>query len=135
AWNATGQFYGGVVAVRAETLDMSGSMSVTGLGFAGGQAVVAGVPPAGAGSTVYVTAAIASGAEKGEGIAGNQAAYDGLGGRNGRGAPANGGGGGNGTNAGGGGGANGHNGLVWNGQGNPNTSIAGWITAWNLDPT
>jgi hypothetical protein len=123
AWNSTAQFYGGIVAIRAETLDMSGSITVSGLGFAGAIGVNAGA--AGGGSVVYRTATIADGAPKGEGVAGNVATYDGLNGRYGRGAPANGGGGGNGTNAGGGGGANGHNGVTWDGQGNTNAA-AGW---------
>ncbi len=58
-----------------------------------------------------------------------------LNGAYGRGAPANGGGGGDSHNAGGGGGANGDNGVTWSGEGNPDTSVASYTTAWNLDGT
>jgi len=77
------------------------------------------------------------GAEKGEGIAGNQIVYDSFndgGARYGKGAPANGGGGGNGHNAGGGGGANAGDIASWkNGIGNPDVSNGNFITAWALD--
>ena len=74
------------------------------------------------------------GAEKGESIAGNSTIYAALGGRYGRGAPANGGGGGNDHNTAGGGGANGNNGVAYNGFGNPDTTTdVNWKTAWDLD--
>src|SRR6185295_2136175 len=74
-----------------------------------------------------------SGAEKGEGIAGNQGDYDNFGGRYDRGAPANGGGGGNGHTAGGGGGGNAGIIASWNGYGVPDVSTGSWATAWNLE--
>ena len=134
AWPTAAPFYGGVVALRAENLSLQGTINVSGRGFQGGQTFVAGVFT-NFGTTLYVSANSDLGGEKGEGIAGNQVVYDGLGGRYGRGAPANGGGGGDGHNSGGGGGGNGHNGIVWRGQGNPDTSGAGWAAAWNLDPS
>ncbi|MBK9927935.1 MAG: DUF11 domain-containing protein [Anaerolineales bacterium] len=140
AWNGS---TGGVAAVVAQTtVTINGSINVVGMGFRGGvrenntTAFPATMPDyaftdAGGGQN--------SGAQKGESIAGFTADYDALGGAfpggYGRGAPANGGGGGNAHNAGGGGGANGYNGIAWNGQGNPNNSVAGWVTAWGFDPT
>jgi len=132
AWNGT---TGGVAAVHVQnTTTVNGAIDVTGLGFRGGVRENNTTPPV-ANKPGYIYNDSFSGAEKGESIAGFQADYDALGGRYGRGAPANGGGGGNAHNAGGGGGANGDSGLIWNGQGNPDNSVAGWTTAWNLDPT
>ncbi len=132
AWNGS---TGGVVAAIVQgTATVSGSIHANGLGFRGG-AIDNNTTAAGTDVTDYVANASTSGAEKGEGIAGAQATYDGLGGRYNRGAPANGGGGGNAHNAGGGGGANGGSTQGWNGQGVPDTSVATWVTAWNLDGT
>lgn len=132
AWNGS---TGGVVAAIVDgTLTVNGSIHANGLGFRGG-AIDNDTTAAGTNVTAYVAATTADGAEKGESIAGSQATYDGLGGRYNRGAPANGGGGGNAHNAGGGGGANGGNAAGWNGQGVPDTSVAGWVTAWNIDGT
>lgn len=132
AWNGT---TGGVVAAIVQgAATVNGSVSATGLGFRGGasdnftSAAATDVP-------LYVSASSSDGAEKGEGIAGFQAGYDAIGGRYGRGAPANGGGGGNSHNAGGGGGANGGSAVGWNGQGRPDASVAAWAAAWNIDGT
>lgn len=126
---------GGVVAVIVDgTLTVNGTIHANALGFRGG-AIENNTTDAGTDVTAYVSAASTAGGEKGESIAGSQTAYDGLGGRYNRGAPANGGGGGNAHNAGGGGGANGGNAAGWSGQGIPDTSGVGWATAWNLDGT
>jgi len=75
-----------------------------------------------------------NGAYKGESIAGYQNDYNPFGGGVCRGAPANGGGGGDSWNGGGGGGANGGNVAGWiNGDGIPDISQAGYVTAWNLE--
>jgi uncharacterized repeat protein (TIGR01451 family) len=132
AWNGS---TGGIVAAIVDgTATVSGSINANGLGFRGG-AIDNVTTAAGTDVPAYVASTTADGAEKGESIAGSQATYDGLGGRYNRGAPANGGGGGNAHNAGGGGGANGGNAAGWNGQGLPDTSVAGWATAWNIDGT
>jgi hypothetical protein len=127
---------GGVIALHvtgATTVNGTGTIDATGIGFRGG---ATDNDASANGILTYRGTVAANGAEKGEGIAGYQAAYDTLGGRFGRGAPANGGGGGNAHNAGGGGGANGKALMgftAWNGFGvmdpNPN-----WLTAWQLDP-
>ncbi|HMY21013.1 MAG TPA: hypothetical protein PKA58_32035, partial [Polyangium sp.] len=90
---------GGVVAVHvtgATTINGTGAIDASAIGFRGG----ATDNDASANDIVsYRGTVAANGAEKGEGIAGYQAAYDALNGRYGRGAPANGGGGGNAHNA------------------------------------
>ncbi len=132
AWNGS---TGGVVALIVDgTATVNGSIHANAFGFRGG-AIENDTTAAGTDVTAYVAATSAEGGEKGESIAGSQTAYDGLGGRYNRGAPANGGGGGNAHNAGGGGGANGGSVAGWSGQGIPDTSGAGWATAWNLDGT
>jgi uncharacterized repeat protein (TIGR01451 family) len=133
AWNGT---TGGVVAAIVQnTATVNGSINANGRGFRGG-AIDNDTTAAGTDVNLYVGTATANGAEKGESIAGYQATYDSAaGGRYGRGAPANGGGGGNAHNAGGGGGANGGATSGWNGQGVPDTSVAGWVTAWGIDGT
>jgi uncharacterized repeat protein (TIGR01451 family) len=131
-WNGS---TGGIVAAIVDgTATVNGSINANGLGFRGG-AIDNVTTAAGTDVPAYVASTTADGAEKGESIAGSQATYDGLGGRYNRGAPANGGGGGNAHNAGGGGGANGGNAAGWNGQGVPDTSVAGWVTAWGIDGT
>lgn len=131
-WNGS---TGGVVAVIVDgTLTVNGAIHANALGFRGG-VIENDTTDAGTDVTAYVSAVSTAGGEKGESIVGSQAAYDGLGGRYNRGAPANGGGGGNAHNAGGGGGANGGNAAGWSGQGIPDTSGVGWATAWNLDGT
>ncbi len=132
AWNGS---TGGIVAAIVDgTATVNGSINANGRGFRGG-AIDNDTTATGTDVPAYVATTTADGAEKGESIAGSQATYDGLGGRYNRGAPANGGGGGNAHNAGGGGGANGGSALGWNGQGVPDTSVAGWVTAWNIDGT
>ena len=132
AWNGS---TGGVAAFIVDgTLTVNGSINANALGFRGG-AVDNSSAASGTDVTTRRSTDAANGAEKGEGIAGSQATYDALNGRYGRGAPANGGGGGNSHNAGGGGGANGGSSVGWNGQGQPDTSVAGWVTAWNIDGT
>ncbi|MEO1450202.1 MAG: PKD domain-containing protein, partial [Bacteroidota bacterium] len=128
AWDGS---TGGIVAIAAEntiTVDSNGEISVEGKGFRGGTRR----NTATYGITTYYSATESHGGEKGEGIVGYQTEYDALGGRYGRGAPANGGGGGNAHNTGGGGGANGHSGIVWNGQGNMCSGCVG-AAAWALD--
>lgn len=132
AWNGS---TGGIAAFLVDgTLTVNGSINANGRGFRGG-AIDNSSSASGTDVTAYVASAATDGAEKGEGIAGYQGSYDTAGGRYGRGAPANGGGGGNSHNAGGGGGANGGSSVGWNGQGRPDTSVAGWVTAWNIDGT
>jgi hypothetical protein len=130
AWN--GQI-GGVVAIHAQnTVQLDGRIDVSALGFRGG-APDNVTTAEGTDVALYVGNSDANGAEKGESIAGYQAAYDALTGRYARGAPANGGGGGNAHNAGGGGGSNGRRGGTWTGQGVMLGSVAG-AAAWALDP-
>lgn len=128
-WNGT---FGGVVAIEVNgltTLINGGKIDVTGQGFRGGlmdnQSSYAQMD--------YAYPNQNAGGEKGESIAGFGPEYAPLGGRYGRGAPANGGGGGNAHNAGGGGGANAGSELPWNGLGNPDLSNPAWVTAWNLE--
>ncbi len=129
-WNGS---TGGVVAVHVQnTTSISGSIDVTAMGFRGGVVDNDSADP-GQNITTYRSGASDNGAEKGEGIAGSSATYDGLNGRYGRGAPANGGGGGDAHNAGGGGGANGNSGTTWTGQGVMNGTITG-ANAWSRDP-
>jgi uncharacterized repeat protein (TIGR01451 family) len=131
-WNGS---TGGVAAAIVDgTATVNGNINANGRGFRGGVLDNA-TTAAGTDVTAYVATTTADGAEKGESIAGYQAGYDAIGGRYNRGAPANGGGGGNAHNAGGGGGANGGSAVGWNGQGVPDTSVAAWVTAWNIDGT
>jgi hypothetical protein len=141
AWNG---LTGGIVAVHVQgTTTVNGQIDLNGKGFRGG--AIVNNSGNNAGSTTYRSNGSYTaggygsggfpednvvGGEKGEGIAGSQTNYDSLNGRYGRGAPGNGGGGGTGHNAGGGGGANGNNGVTWNGLGNPDNSVTGWVTAW-----
>lgn len=127
-WNG---IRGGVVALYVrDGITLNGAIDVSGRGFRGG--AIDNQTNTGIGS-LYRSGLATDGAEKGEGIAGTTAIYDLLGGRYGRGAPANGGGGGNAHNAGGGGGANGNSGNVWTGQGIMSSSVVG-AAAWTLDP-
>jgi len=137
AWNATS---GGVLAVEVlgqTTINAGGKIDVTGLGFRGGTALTTSFSTV-YGGLRYADANQAEGAEKGEGIAGDQSIYatfNAGGAGYCRGAAANAGGGGNAHNAGGGGGANAGNINNWNdGVGNPDISNANYITAWNLEP-
>ncbi len=125
---------GGVVAIQAQTSAAIGGagIDVSGRGFRGGAAddVTTGPP----GTTTIRSPSNATGAEKGESIAGFEALYDSaFNGRYGRGAAANGGGGGDAHNAGGGGGANGNTNNAWTGAGVMSAAVVG-AAAWNLDP-
>ena len=127
---------GGVVAVRADSITVRGSIDANGAGFRGGNGGNRGGYGMAGDQTAYVgttTGGSPVGAEKGEGIAGSSTDYDTMGGRGGRGAPANGGGGGNSLRAGGGGGAHAGNAALWSGQGVMNAGVVG-ATAWSLDP-
>ncbi|MEO5569383.1 MAG: T9SS type A sorting domain-containing protein [Bacteroidia bacterium] len=123
---------GGIVAAEVnQHTTLNGSINADGQGFRGG--VVEQNASLPGNHTTYASVIANDGAEKGEGIAGYQATYDGLGGRYGRGAPANGGGGGNSHNSSGGGGGNAGNILLWDGLGNPDNSTSGAKAAWNLE--
>ncbi|MEO8086436.1 MAG: hypothetical protein ABI763_06435, partial [Bacteroidota bacterium] len=129
-WNGT---TGGIVAVEVNgTTTINGSINVVGKGFRGG-AVEQNSTCCPGNHSKYASASSSDGAEKGEGIGGTTTTYDALGGRYGRGAPANGGGGGNSHNAAGGGGSNGGTVASWDGLGNPDNSVVNWVTAWNLE--
>jgi len=130
-WNGTS---GGILAVEvlgSTTINAGGIISASGLGFRGG--IINSI--ASYGALRYADSNPVEGAEKGEGIAGDQAFYDSnFNGRYGRGAAANAGGGGNGHNSGGGGGSNAGLLTSWNkGVGNPDVSSANFISAWGLD--
>jgi len=128
-WDGTS---GGVVAIEVEgttTINSGGSIDASTLGFRGGAA--SGSQSSVTGGTRFADSNPLEGAEKGEGIAGDQALYDTFnngGARYCSGAPANGGGGGNAHNAGGGGGSNAGNINNWNdGVGIPDpTYNASW---------
>jgi hypothetical protein len=128
AWNGT---VGGVVAVHAEnTLQLDGSIDVSGKGFRGGAAHDSTNTTGQV--AVYRSTDPTAGGEKGEGIAGYGTEY--TTGQYGRGAPANAGGGGDSHNGGGGGGANARSGLTWTGQGVMLATVGG-AAAWALDPS
>ncbi len=127
-WNGT---IGGVLAVEVDqNTVINGSIDATGRGFRGGTLV--GDNLAGFANNMGSTDPN-YGARKGEGIAGNDADYDPMGGRYGRGAAANAGGGGCGHNGGGGGGANAGLPGNWKGMGVADPNVA-YTAAWNLDP-
>ena len=131
SWNG---ITGGIVAVSVSgTCTLNGDIDVSGKGFRGG---VRDNNTSGTGTIVsdFISNSSFIGAEKGESIVGYHAEYDALGGRYGRGAPANVGGGGLAHNSGGGGGANASNGNTWNGQGVMSTAEPSWSQAWALDP-
>lgn len=128
AWNGT---IGGIVSIEVNGATViKGTIDVSGLGFRGGATDNSAALP---GTNIWSSNNASSGAEKGEGIAGYQGDYNGVGGKYGRGAPANGGGGGNAHNAGGGGGSNANPGGTWTGKGKPYNSTANFISAWNLE--
>ena len=130
AWNGT---TGGVIAIEVDgntVINAGGSIDASGLGFRGGTLSTGAFFGAGA----WCHNNPQEGARKGESIAGDVATY--LANFNGqycRGAVANGGGGANSNNAGGGGGANAGDTSLYTGFGNPDVSVAGYITAWNLE--
>lgn len=133
-YGSSGRRKGGLVVIHAENgITLDGEINVLGKGFRAGvieQFSTTNFTPI---YDDYFYNDPFFGAEKGESIAGFGPEYDALGGRYGRGAPANGGGGGGAHNAGGGGGANGNNTLTWNGNGVMCTSCTG-AAAWNVDP-
>ena len=106
---------------------INGNIDVSNLGFRGGQTDVFSNS-----GNQYASTSAGEGAEKGEGIAGDQAYYDtNLHGRYARGAAGNAGGGGDGENAGGGGGSNAGNPSSWfNGVGVPDPTYNG---PWSLE--
>jgi len=130
-WNGTS---GGVLAVEVNGITtVNGTVDVSKLGFRGALATNSSISSAfGAGR--YADSNPAEGAEKGEGIYGDQSDYDLMndgGARYTRGAAANAGGGGNGQSAGGGGGSNAGNPSNWNnGAGVPDPI---YNTAWALE--
>jgi gliding motility-associated-like protein len=142
AWNGT---TGGVVAVEvngALTINGTGKISASALGFRGGivqtsssaeSGVTASSPantnPTSNGSSFLGSNLIDQGARKGEGIGGYTTEYALVSSEFGRGAPANGGGGGGIKNAGGGGGANVGAGT-YTGKGVPNAAYA---AAWTQE--
>jgi gliding motility-associated-like protein len=116
AWNGTS---GGVLALEVNgvtTINSGGTIDVSNLGFRGGTALNSNQSSVFGGGR-YADSNPLEGAEKGEGIYGDQSDYDLMndgGARQCRGAAANAGGGGNGHNAGGGGGSNAGNPSNWN---------------------
>lgn len=134
AWNGS---TGGIIAIEANgAIVINGTIDASGLGFRGGLLKQTSTCcPQGTGNALlFATTNNSLGAAKGEGIGGDTTAYDGLGGRYGRGPAANGGGGGNIHNTGGGGGSNGDNGVAWNGLGIPDTiTVSNWKQAWDLE--
>ena len=133
AWNGT---IGGVIAIEVDgntTINAGGSINASALGFRGG--VITGKTAGSVfGGTSYGNSSINEGGYKGESIAGSVLDYSAnFNGPFCRGAVANGGGGGNGNNSGGGGGANAGDTLLYTGTGNPDISVPGYITAWNLE--
>ncbi len=130
-WNGT---TGGVLAVEVKgntVINSGGKISASGKGFRGAALFTPSAPR----SQIvwYSCTSIEVAANKGEGIAGFDNDYTIYGGKFCRGAAANAGGGGNIWNAGGGGGANAGSIPSWTGQGNPDTTVPGWITAWNIE--
>ncbi|MBI2723321.1 MAG: gliding motility-associated C-terminal domain-containing protein [Bacteroidetes bacterium] len=133
AWNGT---IGGVIAIEVlgnTTINSSGRINASALGFRGG--FDNGKLVGGGGGSSWGRVDQAEGAFKGEGIAGDTALYHALfNGPRCKGAVANAGGGGNSNNAGGGGGANAGDTGAYTGLGNPDISLPKYITAWNLEP-
>jgi len=131
-WNGT---IGGVIALEVlgnTTINASGRIEASATGFRGGAVVPRFTGIFGGGAWGHNNQQ--EGAYKGESIAGDTALYNVLfNGQYCKGAVANGGGGGNANNAGGGGGANGGDTALYVGTGNPDISVAGYITAWNLE--
>jgi hypothetical protein len=128
AWNGS---FGGIVAAFVQNQStINGAIDVSGQGFRGGALSDNGL---GFNSVIWRSTSAEVGAHKGEGVAGSVGDYDTLGGRFGRGAPANGGGGGTSHNTGGGGGANGNNGNAYTGAGMMDGTAVG-AAAWSLDP-
>lgn len=131
SWNGT---TGGILALEVygnTTINTGAKISATGKGFRGAALYNPATPRS---QTLYYSSStLTVSANKGEGIAGYDNDYTAFGGKYCRGAAANAGGGGNVWNSGGGGGANAGSVTSWTGQGKPDTSIAGWSAAWNLE--
>jgi len=132
-WNGT---TGGVIAIEVDgntIINAGGAINASGLGFRGG-AITGKTVGSVFGGGSFGNSSINEGGYKGESIAGSVLDYStNFNGPFCKGAVANGGGGGNGNNAGGGGGANAGDTLLYTGTGNPDISIAGYVTAWNLE--
>jgi len=132
AWNGT---VGGAIAIEvngATTINASGRINASSTGFRGGITIGKTGGFGFAGQWGHNNQS--EGAYKGESIAGDVVTYSvGFQGAYCKGAVANGGGGGNGNNGGGGGGANGGDTSLYTGTGNPDISVPGYITAWNLE--
>lgn len=127
-WNGS---TGGVVVVTADSVQVEGTISASGLGFRGGQ-MVNGTSPVN--YLGYRTTDGTIAGARGEGVGGSVTDYATTG-SYGRAAAANGGGGGNNINCPGGGGANAlAPGKLWTGQGVMDISQASYMTAWKLDP-
>ena len=129
AWDGT---VGGAVILEVDgDVDLTGTIDVDDIGFRGGDDAQDAITFGGA----YASTMPREGARKGEGIGGFNGTYSFWGGMYGRAAFANAGGGGTAHNSGGGGGANAAA-LAWNnGMGNPDASVGGWATAWNIEGT
>ena len=127
---------GGIISLQSNSIINNGAINSDLAGFRGGTIDNFTSPADATFQVNYFSNLTSAGAEKGESIAGYATDYDLLGGRYGRGAPANGGGGGNGHNAGGGGGANGGILANWNrGAGVMNSfGTCGTPGAWVFDP-
>jgi len=129
AWNGT---TGGVVAVEVLGItSIAGKIDVSGKGFRGGGRHEANCLDHELevwGMSAYMDVGM-----QGESVAGDSISYTTIGAKYGRGAPANGGGGGSNKSCGGGGGANAGDPVLYSGNGNPDNSIANYITAWNLE--
>ncbi len=123
---------GGVLAFRADSVLLDGAIDVSGRGFRGG-ATTQDAATSNADQAQFVSTFSSVGGAKGESIVGNAADYDALGGKFGRGAPANGGGGGNDTDAGGGGGANAGDSTTYTGDGVMGQTAI-FAAAWQKDP-
>lgn len=132
AWNGT---TGGVIAIEVlgtTTFASTGRIDATAKGFRGGAVVGKTTGINGGGSWGHNNPL--EGGFKGESIVGDTAFYNlAFNGQYAKGAIANAGGGGNANNCGGGGGSNAGDTSVYNGLGNPDISVAGYITAWNLE--
>lgn len=130
AWNGS---TGGVLSVEVygnTIINAGGKINASSTGFRGGALFTStGRTTTG----LYSCVSLDVGTNKGESVAGFDTDYTPYGGKYCRAAPANGGGGGNVWNCGGGGGGNASPSATWTGQGNPNNSVAGWTTAWNLE--
>ncbi|MCW3078500.1 MAG: hypothetical protein JWO32_3109 [Bacteroidetes bacterium] len=134
-WNGS---TGGVVAIEVlgnTTINAAGRIDVSGLGFRGGFSPAVKTHAAVFGGTSWGNVSKLEGGLKGESIAGDTVLYGAMfNGKYCKGAVANGGGGGNSNNAGGGGGGNAGDTSSYKGTGNPDISVAGYVTAWNIEP-